>query len=211
MCAAVVVVEVVTVAAAEELADIDLLACRIGLEIFVRGFIPGGILGFISCCGDLGGRIIFGSGRHLGGDADIAVEGRVNSVLLGVSIGWVTLDGFQLRGDDFLCALVLTDGAGDVIAAIDLVDEHIAAGILAVDVYEGVAAHIGHTGTAEQLTLRVLYGRRLVCATLHGTDVTRIDVPARAAFDIALVTTAIDVAANLDLGVGQAGDYNRQD
>ena len=92
-----------------------------------------------------------------------------------------------------------------------MVDEHIAAGFLAVDVHEGVAAYVGHTGTAEQLTLRVLHGRRLVCAILHSTDVAGIDVHARAAVDIALVATAIHIATNLDLGGCGEGTGQRND
>ena len=59
MCAAVVVVEVVTVAAAEELADIDLLAIVRRLDIDAGSLVPGGMLGIISCFSNVFISIVF--------------------------------------------------------------------------------------------------------------------------------------------------------
>ena len=69
--------------------------------------------------------------------------------------------------------------------------------ILTVDMYEGVATHVSHTGTAKHLTLRGFKGALGI--VLYGTDVTRQHGDFRAAVHITLVTATIYVTTNLDL------------
>ena len=103
-------------------------------------------------------------------DAHIAVEGCVNIILLFCGAHF-----FQLRRNIFSHSRCRTDIAGDVIAAEHLVDQDVVGircrGIgLAVDMNEGAAAHIGHTGAAEHLALRIF--QRANCSRVeNGTDI----------------------------------------
>ena len=77
-----------------------------------------------------------------------------------------------------------SDVSRDVVTAIDVVDEDIAGGMLAVDVREGVSADIRHA-----------------CAAEHIVQVALIDRDGGVAVHVAQVAAAIDVAANAYLGL----------
>ena len=114
---------------------------------------------------------------YLRADTHIAVKGVIDGIALRVGgIFWMVLalDGCQLRRilSHSRCR---TDIAGDVVAAKHLVDQDVV-GIryrgfgLAVDMDEGVAAHIGHTGAAEHLALRIF--QRAYCSRVeNGADI----------------------------------------
>ena len=76
----------------------------------------------------------------------------------------------------------MTDGSRYVVATIDVIGQNIARGIFTVDVYEGPATDISHTGTAiNRIQVAGKQGDRSVAAY------------------IALITTAIHTAADLYL------------
>ena len=114
---------------------------------------------------------------YLRADTHIAVKGVIDGIALWVGgIFWMVLalDGCQLRRilSHSCCR---TDISGDVIAAKHLVDQDIVRRFcsqvgLTVDMNEGVAAHIGHTGAAEHLALRIF--QRAGCSRVeNGADI----------------------------------------
>ena len=134
----------------------------------------------------------------LGADAHIAVEGCVNIVLLFCGTNF-----FQLRRNIFSHSRCRTDISGDVVSAKHMVDQDVVGircrGIgLAVDVYEGAAAHIGHTGAAEHLALRIF--QRTCCLRVeNSTDIAGFHRHFRRTVHHALVAAAIHVTPNLNL------------
>ena len=116
------------------------------------------------------------AGCPLGGGEDEAVVGLIYAIAFGLG---------HFRGHSVGSA----DGAGDVVAAIDVVDGDVAAHVLAVNVDEGVLAHIGLAGSTEHTTFQV--------ARVHNNF--------RAASHVAGVAAAIDVAANRDLSPCREG------
>ena len=72
----------------------------------------------------------------------------------------------------------------DIIAAIDVIDEHIVGSSLSVDIDERTTTDIGHTGTAEDLV-----------------DITGTERHGGITSHITLVAAAIDAARNHDLSL----------
>ena len=132
-------------------------------------------------------------------DAHITVEGVVYLVLLFVSTV-SSLSLCQFRGYCLSDRAGCANLSGDVVAAKHLVDKDIVGGVLAIDVNKAATAHIGHTGATEHLTGRVCQRTRGVRVN-HGTDVAGLHRHLRAAAHLGMVAAAIDVAANLDLGL----------
>ena len=187
----------VTVTTAEELSDIDFLGRGVGLHV-------GGALAVCRVVGVVGcGCYLFcriSCTQCPGADAHIAIEGIIDVVLLKIGcIRCIALHGCKLGGHRFVhccCRAYLT---GDVVTAIDLVDNDIVGrargGFLAIDMYEGIAAHVGHTSASEDAASWIRHG---TCrAFFHSTDVAGLHRHLRAAAHVGLVATAIDVAAYL--------------
>ena len=92
-------------------------------------------------------------------DANVTVEGIANIVALRVVCIFrmiFALDGCQFRRLAFSYRHCSTNGSGNIITAIDLIDQDIVCGVLTIDMYKGVTTHIGHTCTTKHLTLRVV-------------------------------------------------------
>ena len=90
--------------------------------------------------------------------------------------------------------VTLSDGARDIVAAIDVGNKDILRGLFTIDVHEGPSTHVGHSGTAKDTAdITTTHG--------HGGTSTRI----------AGITATIDVTANSDLclhqGCKQAQQY----
>ena len=118
---------------------------------------------------------------YLRADTHIAVKGVINFIIIFLSFPFRQrrrhrrLHCFQLRRNIFFHSRCRTNIAGDVIAAKHLVDQDVVGiryrGIgLAVDMDKGVAAHIGHTGAAEHLALRICQRSRCLIVE-NGADV----------------------------------------
>ena len=118
---------------------------------------------------------------YLRADTHIAVKGVIDFIIIFLSFPFRQrrrhrrLHCFQLRRNFFSHSRCRTDIAGDVVAAKHLVDQDVVGiryrGIgLAVDMNEGVAAHIGHTGAAEHFALRICQRARCLIVE-NGTDI----------------------------------------
>ena len=93
-----------------------------------------------------------------------------------------------------------------------MIDKDIAVGVrvVTVDMNEGVAAHIGHSSTAEHLTQRVL--QRTLCACLgNSTDIARFHRHLRTSLHFTLVSTTIHITSNTDLSLNGEGTGQRND
>ena len=165
---------IVTVTAGKELSDIHLPGIRVWLDVICCLAVSFS-LRVISRRSNLSSRIMLIS--YLRADTHIAVKGVIDGIALWVDgIFWMVLalDGCQLRRilSHSCCR---TDISGDVIAAKHLVDQDIVRRFcsqvgLTVDMDKGVAAHIGHTGAAEHLTLRIF--QRADCSRVeNGADI----------------------------------------
>ena len=191
-------VVIVTIAAGKELAYIHLLGIRIRLNVSSTLSVSR-ILRVCRCVSDFFWSIMLISGQCA--DAHKAVECIVNDVLRRVFlVGRGALDSCQ-----FVRHNPRTYMTCDVVATEHLIDNDIVGNgsvifgeVLSIDVYEGTSAHIGHTGTAEHLTLLVRKGSGGL-RVKSGTYVASQHGDIRAALHLTHVATAIDVATNLDL------------
>ena len=85
--------------------------------------------------------------------------------------------------------------------------------MFSVNVYKGVAPHIGHTGTAKHLASRIRQTFINGFSSFIGThtDITSHNRHLGAAIHIGLVTTAIDISANSgSLGKGRNNEKLRK-
>ena len=136
----------------------------------------------------------------------IAVESFINNVLLLIWIAFI-FNSSQICRNCFSHSCCSTNSTSDIITAKDLINNDIVwirsrigiAEVLTINMHIRAAAHIGHTGTAEHPTLRVF---QWTCGIRihHGTDVAGSYRNLSAAAHLSMVTTAIDVTANLYLG-----------
>ena len=111
---------------------------------------------------------------HLGRDAYKGIPGVIDLILACFST-----DFRQFCRDSIRC----TDGSGDIITAINLIDNDIVRSMLAIDMDKGTATHISHTGTA-------IDGVHITCQHSH-----RGTAPC-----ITGITATIDITANHNLG-----------
>ena len=135
---------------------------------------------------------------QLGADMDEAVPGVVDAVLGLLGCRYPFGQGAG------------ADGAGYVVAAIDVIDDDVVRGILAVDEHGGVAAHVGHASTAEHFALGILKGCLVVGTGEPRADVAGLDGHSCVAAHVALVAAAIDVAAYLYLSLARQGQKPQQ-
>ena len=128
------------------------------------------MFGVISICFFL--RIVYRLTWSLGAQVHIAVPGVIYTIRI----------VFQLCRQRLAYSSRRTDGSSHVVAAIDIVDDHIGQGVLTVDVHIGVTTDISHSGTAEHL----IY-------------ISRAYAYVSTTVDIGVVTATIYVTTNLDL------------
>ena len=178
---------IVTITATKELSDIDLL----------------GISGCVA--------LAVGLAR----DAHIAVERVVNAVAAWIVVVLRVASALDSRQRVFRHLYTQSLGrtylACDIISAIYLIRKDIVGSMRTIDMYVGIAADVGHTGTTKHLTLRV-FQRALGLCVEYSTDVAGLHRHTRRALYLTLVATTIYVTTNSDLPLCNhcAQEYNYQ-
>ena len=111
--------------------------------------------------------------------ADIGIPLIGNTILLSLR------EFYRLLGYRRVRIRLFADDTRYIVTSIDIVDEHIPGGMLTIEMYKRTTIDIGHTGAAEDLVqVAGIKGHRGIAS------------------DIALIATAIDITANLDLCAG---------
>ena len=186
-CCRRLLVIVLTITATKELTDIDLL----------------GISGCVA--------LAVGLAR----DAHIAVERVVDAVAAWIVVVLrvaTALDSRQrVGGHRYAQCSGRAYLSCDIISAIYLIRKDIVGSMRTIDMYVGVTADVGHTGTTEHLTLRV-FQRSLGLCVEYSTDVAGLHRHTRRALYLTLVATTIYVTTNSDLPLCNhcAQEYNYQ-
>ena len=166
------IIVIIAVATSEELTDIDFLYLFTGRRCDISLII----------------YLVNGSLRTGSADAHIAVPGVIH---------FIFRSNLKFCRQFFAYCCGRTDGTCNIITAKDIIGKDIAGGILTIDVYKGVAAHIGHTGTAKHLAFGIIQTLVRISIIRAHTYITGPQRHLGATIHITLITATIDVAANL--------------